>query len=260
MRKLLAGLLFVVTGACFLLAAITASQVFASYKDSEDSFYMEMAAYPLVFGLLFLVTLVAHAFAGFYNFNAEQTAHGEGTYTFGRWLVSSQFGVEVMENWQSEFLQFTSFIFLAIWLKQRGSNESKPMNEPAIPTDKASKVRSGALPTSPLWAKVGGWRTWVFSNSLLLVMLFFWLGTWAAQTVTGWTAYNDEQSSHSDGAISLLNYVTTAEFWDRNLQNWQSEFLAVATMAIFTVYLRQHGSPESKPVGEPHLGGTGASD
>jgi hypothetical protein len=211
----------------------------------------------IVFGILFLLALAGQAISGFFEFNAEQKVHDAQPYSFGRYLVSSDFGVGIMENWQSEFLQFASFIALAIWLRQRGSTESKSMDEPDIPSDKESHVRTGSTAESPLWARTGGWRTAVFSNSLLAVMLFFWLSSWAVQSVTGWRVYNDEQLLHHETLLSYGSYLGTGEFWNRSMQNWQSEFLAVASISIFSVYLRQRGSSQSKPVGAPHHGDTG---
>ena len=131
------------------------------------------------------------------------------------------------------------------------------MDEPNIPTAAQSRIRSGARADSPLWARAGGWRTAVFSNSLLAIMLFFWLSSWAVQSVTGWRVYNDEQTFHDESQVSFESYLGTGEFWNRSMQNWQSEFLAVASISIFSVYLRQRGSSQSKPVGAPHHGDTG---
>jgi hypothetical protein len=92
----------------------------------------------------------------------------------------------------------------------------------------------------------------VYSNSLVLLMATIWLGSWALQSVTGHVAYNADQLDHQEAAVSWSQYLGTADFWNRTLQNWQSEFLAIGTMAVFSIYLRQRGSPESKPVGAPH--------
>ncbi|HEX6945262.1 MAG TPA: DUF6766 family protein, partial [Casimicrobiaceae bacterium] len=108
-----------------------------------------------------------------------------------------------------------------------------------------------AQPDSPLWARIGGVRTLVYSNSLLLVMATIWLASWVGQSVTGRVLFNREQAEHGQAPISWGAYVTRSDFWERTLQNWQSELLAVGSMAIFAVYLRQRGSPESKPVGAP---------
>ena len=83
-------------------------------------------------------------------------------------------------------------------------------------------------------------------------MTSIWLASWLAQSITGRISYNAEQLDHQAAPVSWATYVTTSDFWNRTLQNWQSEFLAVGSMAILAVYLRQRGSPESKPVGEPH--------
>jgi hypothetical protein len=107
-------------------------------------------------------------------------------------------------------------------------------------------------PDSPRWARAGGWRTAVFSNSLLLVMTAIWIASWLAQSLTGRIVYNADQLDHQAATVSWPTYVTTSDFWNRTLQNWQSEFLAIGSMAILSVFLRQRGSPESKPVGAPH--------
>jgi hypothetical protein len=220
------------------------------------SFWRENAL-TLVFILLFVLALAAQAWSGYLDYNEQQQAHKEVTTTFGRYLVSSDFGVDVMENWQSEFLQFASFIALAIWLRQRGSTESKQMDEAIIPDDEESRIRAHARPDSPWWARAGGWRTIAYGNSLLAIMVFFWLATWAAQSITGWRAYNNDQEAHKQSQVGYSSYLATPEFWNRSMQNWQSEFLAVASMSIFSVYLRQRGSSQSKPVGAPHHGDTG---
>jgi hypothetical protein len=186
------------------------------------------------FGLLFLAALGAQALVGHSEFNNEQIAHHAEPVSLARYVTSSSFGTDVMENWQSEYLQFSLFILGTIWLLQRGSPESKEL-------DKAGRG----------WARPGGLRTALYSNSLLLVMGSIWIATWFVQALTGHVAYNDEQVSHQEPTVNLVGYLGTADFWNRTLQNWQSEFLAVGSMVILSVYLRQRGSPESKPVGAP---------
>jgi hypothetical protein len=206
----------------------------------------------IVFLLLFLGALVGQAFAGHADFNEEQDRHGDPRISLGRYLVSSDFGTAVMENWQSEYLQFTLFILLTVWLLQRGSPESKEPGKAGLETDKDQKVGEHAGEDSPLWAKVGGVRRTLYANSLLIVMGVIWLGSWFAQSVTGVTEYNENRLGHHEDAVSWSTYLTQPDFWEKTLQNWQSEFLAVGSMAILAVYLRQRGSPESKPVGAPH--------
>jgi hypothetical protein len=206
----------------------------------------------IVFGLLFLGALVGQSIAGYYNENELLTAHQELTMSYGDYVTSSSFGVEMLENWQSEYLQFTLFILATIWLFQRGSNESKQEEELGLETDEQQRVGRHANERSPRWARTKDWRYQLYANSLLIVMLTIFIGSWFGQSVTGMTNYNEEQQLHDQPKISWVSYLGKGEFWERTLSNWQSEFLAVGSMAIFTVYLRQRGSPESKPVGAPH--------
>jgi hypothetical protein len=214
--------------------------------------FLKHNSLSLVFLLLFLLAVVGQAIAGHADFNEDQDRHGDPRISLGRYLVSSEFGVSVMENWQSEYLQFTLFVLLTVWLLQRGSPESKELDKAGRESDQSQKVGAHADESSPAWAKVGGIRRTLYENSLLLVMGTIWLGTWLAQSVTGVAEYNGERLDHQQDPVSWWQYVGSADFWERTLQNWQSEFLAVGSMAILAVYLRQRGSPESKPVGAPH--------
>jgi hypothetical protein len=206
----------------------------------------------LAFLALFLAALGLQSIAGWHAHNAEQIEHHEQVVSWGRYVTSSSFGVAVLENWQSEYLQFMLFILLTVWLVQRGSPESKEPGKEGRESEQEQKIGEHADRASPLWARVGGVRTFVFSNSLLLLMTTIWVLSWLGQSITGVVEFNQQQQAHGEGAISWAEYLTRADFWERTLQNWQSEFLAVGSMAIFAVYLRQRGSPESKPVGASH--------
>ena len=213
---------------------------------------MRRHSLSLAFGALFLGTLIAQAFVGHADFNAAQLAHNSDPITLWRYVRSSEFGVDVLENWQSEYLQFSLFILGTVWLIQRGSPESKPPGQAGLESDEKQQVGRHARPDSPGWARVGGWRTRLYSNSLLFVMGAIWLFSWLGQSITGRVAYNAERFDHQQAAISYWQYLGSPDFWNRTLQNWQSEFLAVGSMAVLAIYLRQRGSPESKPVGTPH--------
>ena len=206
----------------------------------------------LVFLGLFLAALAFQAIAGHADFNEEQDRHGSPRMSLLRYVSSSEFGVAVMENWQSEYLQFTLFILLTVWLVQRGSPESKQLHKAGRESDEEQRVGDHADEQSPRWARVAGIRRTIYENSLLLVMGTIWLATWFAQSISGVTQYNGERLDHQQDAVSWGEYLTRPDFWEKTLQNWQSEFLAVGSMAILAVYLRQRGSPESKPVGAAH--------
>lgn len=206
----------------------------------------------LVFGLLFLIVLAGQALAGHADFNQQQLTDGLEPISLARYLTSASFAVDVAENWQSEYLQFFLYIFLTVWLVQRGSPESKPVGEQGLETDQKQKIGRYADDDSPAWARVRGLRLWLFSNSLGLTMGLIFVGCWLAQSIAGVAAYNERQLADLEDPISWAQYLRAPDFWNRTLQNWQSELLAVASMAILSIYLRQRGSPQSKPVGSAH--------
>ena len=222
-----------------------------SVEEKEYGF-LRANALSLAFGGLFLVSLVGQALTGVADINAQQVVNGLEPVSLLEYVTSSSFGVDVMENWQSEYLQFFLYIFATVWLVQRGSSESKEPGAEGTESDEEQKVGRHADGDSPPWARAGGLRTALFSRSLGLLMGALFLLTWAASSVAGWAAFNSEQLGERQDAVSWLGYLGEADFWNRSFQNWQSEMLAVGSMAIFSVYLRQRGSPESKPVGAGH--------
>jgi hypothetical protein len=206
----------------------------------------------LFFASIFLVTIFAQTFAGQHAYNAEKAEHGEAAVSWWTYVTSAHYWGNVMENWQSEFLQFTLFIGVTIWLVQKGSNESKRIEDIGVESDEQQKVGAHTVRRSPAWAKADGLRRRIYENSLLLTMTTIFFATWLAQSLNNWRVFNQEQRQHDETTISWTRYLVDPDFWERTLQNWQSEFLAVGTMAAFTIYLRQRGSPDSKPVGAPH--------
>lgn len=209
-------------------------------------------ALTLSFLGLFAAALIGQAFAGAAKFNDRQLVDGGETISVVQYVATSDFAVDVAENWQSEYLQFLLFVVLTVWFIQRGSPESKKPEDVGAESDAQQKVGRHASKDSPSWAKVTGFRRWLFSNSLGLVMGIIFLLSWLAQSVAGMAANNAERLAELRDPISWGSYLASADFWSRSLQNWQSEMLAVASMVALAIYLRQRGSPESKPVGSPH--------
>jgi hypothetical protein len=206
----------------------------------------------LVFGVLFVLALIGQAFAGRGAFNQQQIADGLEPVSMGRYVTSADFAVDVAENWQSEYLQFFLFVVLTVWLLQKGSPESKSLDEAGTESDEQQLVGAHARQDSPAWAKAAGWRRQLLSNSLGLVMGGIFLLSWLAQSIAGVVAFNERRLSQLQAPVSWLDYLLEPDFWNRTLQNWQSELLAVCSMAVLAIYLRQRGSPESKPVGAAH--------
>jgi hypothetical protein len=206
----------------------------------------------LFFFVLFVGTVAAESLAGVRAFNAAQVEHGSSAVSWWTYVTSPEFGGALMENWQSEFLQFSFFIAATIWLVQKGSAESKKLEDAGPDSKKQQRIGREAPANAPRWAKLDDWRTRIYENSLLLVMTTIFFATWFGQSLNNRREFNADELEHGGKAISWGTYLLNPDFWERTLQNWQSEFLAVGTMAVFTIYLRQRGSPESKPVGAPH--------
>ena len=206
----------------------------------------------LFFGAIFLLALVGQALAGWVAFNDEQVAENLGRISLPDYLTSASFAADVAENWQSEYLQFLLYIVATVWLVQLGSPESKELHKAGQESEKDQKMGRYATATSPAWARAGGLRTALYSWSLGIVMGLIFLTSWFAQSLAGWAAFNETRLQRLQDPISWGAYLVNADFWSRSLQNWQSEFLAVGSMAVLSIYLRQRGSPESKPVGAAH--------
>ena len=206
----------------------------------------------LAFLILFLLEFFGQSLAGWKSFNEQQAAHGASAISWGGYAVSPEFGSAVLENWQSEYLQFALFILATIWLIQKGSNESKRLEDAGLESDEKQKIGRHAPMRAPGWARAGGWRTAIYANSLLVLMFIIFFASWLGQSVTGWREYNDAQREHGQATIGWARFVVNPTFWEGTRQNWQSEFLAVGSIVVFSIYLRQRGSPESKPVGSPH--------
>jgi hypothetical protein len=205
----------------------------------------------LFFFTILVASIIGQMFTGQRVYNDDATSHGEPTVGFVDYVFSSHFGQALLENWQSEYLQFSLLIVTTIWLIQKGSTESS--EESGRESLQKQKLGGYADEGAAGWAKLaGGVRRWVFSWSLLLVMTAIWIASWVGQSLTGWREENNERLQHDESPLRWGEYVVSAQFWEDTLQNWQSEFLAVGSMAVFSIYLRARGSAESKPVGESH--------
>jgi hypothetical protein len=202
--------------------------------------------------VIFLLALLGQGLTGHALFNEEQVSAGLDEITLAQYLTSSSFAVDVAENWQSEYLQFLLYIFATIWLVQKGSPESKEVDQSGLESDEEQLVGEHSNQKSPAWAKASGWRLAVFSNSLGLTMGLIFILSWLVQSIAGHSAHNEEQLRNFQQPLGWTEYLSSPDFWNRTLQNWQSEFLAVGSMVVLSVYLRQRGSPESKPVGAAH--------
>jgi hypothetical protein len=166
----------------------------------------------------------------------------------------------VFENWESELLQMGMYVLLTAFLVQRGSAESKQPGD-ELEGGKEEMDEAPVLhrddPNAPWPVRYGGLGLKLYENSLSLAFLLLFLLTFLGHAAGGVAEYNAEQREHGGEAVTLLGYLATSRFWFESLQSWQSEFLAVLSIVVLSIFLRQRGSPESKPVHAP-LGQTGA--
>jgi hypothetical protein len=198
----------------------------------------------------FLAFWIGQSVAGHREYNDEQRQHGEPESAYGAYLRSAHFWEASTENWESEFLQIFSYVFLTAFLFQKGSAESKKLEgpEPVDRDPRAGRSRADA----PWPVRRGGLVLTLYEHSLSLAFLLCFAVAVALHAVSGASDYNQERLAHGLARLSPLQYVGTSRFWFESLQNWQSEFLAIALVVLFSIFLRQRGSPESKPVDSPH--------
>jgi hypothetical protein len=204
----------------------------------------------LVLIVLFLVTLAGQSATGWRSYNQDQQDHQQPTVGYGAYLTTGHFVEAVFENWESEFLQDAVYVMLTVFLFQRGSSESKdPDREEAVDADPAESVGD---PNAPWLVRRGGLGLLVYKNSLFLAFLLFFLVSFGLHALGGAEEYSSEQLQHGGQAVTTWEYLRTARFWFESFQNWQSEMLALLSIVVLSIFLRQQGSPESKPVASPH--------
>ncbi|WP_275572045.1 DUF6766 family protein [Mycolicibacterium vanbaalenii] len=200
---------------------------------------------------LFVVFFVGMIVSGAATYNEEQLDHGsQETVSLLGYLVSGDFVEATFENWESEFLQMGMYVVLTAFLYQRGSAESKPIDGEA-PQDKDPRLEK--LDASMPWpVRRGGVALRFYEHSLAIALFVLFFASWGLHALGGAAAFNEERLQHGQPAVSVLQYLTTSQFWFESMQNWQSEFVAVAAIVGLSIFLRQRGSAESKPVAEPH--------
>jgi succinate dehydrogenase hydrophobic anchor subunit len=202
-------------------------------------------------GLFFFSLIFGQMIFGHREYNHDQRDHGQPEVSFTEYLTTPHFVEATMENWESEFLQMFMFIVLTAFLYQKGSAESKKLDEEE-PVDRDPRLSKNKK-DAPWPVRKGGVALKIYENSLSLAFLLLFLASFFLHAAGGARNYNQEQSEHGVfEQVSTLGYLSTARFWFESFQNWQSEFLAVGAMVVLSIWLRQRGSPESKPVDSPH--------
>jgi hypothetical protein len=203
----------------------------------------------VMFGF-FALFLFAQSVTGLAVYNDEQREHGEATIGYPQYLRTGHFVEATFENWESEFLQMGAYVLFTVFLFQRGSSESKDPDkeEPVDEDPRQARDRQDA----PWPVRYGGLLLKGYEYSLSIALLLLFLFSFSLHAIGGAREYSQEQLAHGGHAVSTLEFLRTSEFWFQSFQNWQSEFLAVFSIVVLSIFLRQRGSPESKPVAAPH--------
>jgi hypothetical protein len=218
-------------------------------QDEENASWLKRNSLSITMFSLFVVTLIGQIAAGHRTYNHDQAEHGSPTVTVGQYLGSGHFIEAVFENWESEFLQMAAFVFLSAVLYQKGSPESRKLHgEPELDADPRRERKSD----SPGPVHRGGLVLKLYEHSLTLALLLLFAISFFLHARGGAREYSQEQLEHGGQAVSMGTYLGTSRFWFESFQNWQSEFLSVGVLIVLSIFLRQRGSPESKPVHEPH--------
>jgi hypothetical protein len=197
----------------------------------------------------FLVLWAAQSISGFHAANADNLQHHQPLETYPNYLTTGHFVEATAENWESEFLQMSGYIFLTAFLRQRGSPGSKPFEGDETDEDPRDALDRHDVP----WpVRRGGLVLRLYEHSFALVLFGIFLACFTVHAMGGTAEFNSEQLAHGGQPVSVLGFMTTSQFWFQSFQNWQSEFLVVGAVALLGIRLRERGSPESKPVAAPH--------
>jgi hypothetical protein len=202
-------------------------------------------------GMFFVTLIFGQTVFGHREYNSDQREHGQPEVSYAEYLSTPHFLEATMENWESEFLQMFLFVALTAFLYQKGSAESKKLDEEE-PVDRDPRLSKNKK-DAPWPVRKGGVILTLYEYSLSLAFLLLFLICFFLHAAGGAREYNQDQREHgATEQVSTLGYMATSRFWFESLQNWQSEFLAVGSMVVLSIWLRQRGSPESKPVDSPH--------
>lgn len=203
----------------------------------------------LLFLFITLLTLLGQIVVGWHEFSNDLKDYGRPALDFSSYLTSGHCIEAVFENWESEFLQMGLYVLLTVSLRQKGSSESKRIDE----SEEVDREPSANRPGAPWPVRRGGWILVLYQNSLSLAFFLLFASAFFLHALGGAEQYNTEQALKGKTEIlTLWQFLGTSEFWFQSLQNWQSEFLSVLSIVVLSIFLRQKGSPESKPVDAPN--------
>jgi hypothetical protein len=215
-------------------------------KDRQHSFFYKNSL-SIVFLSLFLIFLSFQSYTGWKQYNEEMTEKGGASIEYFSYFTTSHFSEATFENWESEFLQMALYVMLTIFLRQQGSSESKPLDEKEE-VDQEPKVHTNA----PWPVKKGGIWLKLYKHSLTIAFFILFLVSFVLHAFSSLGEYNEELILEGKPTEKMSEFILNSKLWFESFQNWQSEFLAVFSIVVLSIFLRQKGSPESKPVDAPN--------
>src|SRR5688572_29451863 len=194
--------------------------------------------------LLFAVSLACQSVAGLAKYNEDQQQHEKPAISYGQYVISPAFAESIFENWESEFLQMALFVWLTTFLYQRGSAESKDPDRTEAVDDDPRRHRKNKHAPKPV--QQGGLVLRLYEHSLVLALAALFVVSFGLHLVGSTNAACHENLLHDQPCATMGEQLTSATFWFESFQNWQSEFLSIGVIVVFSIFLRQRGSPESK--------------
>ncbi len=221
-------------------------------SSSRPSFFYRNGLSIVVLAMMF-ISLSGQFVTGWKDNNEERKDHHQPPLSTSQYFVSAPFISATFENWESEFLQMAIYVVLTVKLRQKGSSESKKLaGEEGAEEEEAEACDTEAKPDSPWPVRKGGWWLKLYQNSLSIILTLLFIISFCLHFAGSHAAYNNDQIQMGKPTQDCWQYLGNAHFWFESFQNWQSEFLSVASIVLLSIWFRQKGSPESKPVNAPY--------
>ncbi|MEO6550435.1 MAG: DUF6766 family protein [Ferruginibacter sp.] len=214
--------------------------------NKKESFIYKNSL-SIAFLILFFISIVGQAITGWHQYIEELKDHHQPAINFLNYLGTCHFIESTFENWESEFFQMGLFVWLTVFLRQKGSSESKKLSG----TEEVDREPT-PHPNAPWPVKKGGVILQLYKHSLTLSLFLLFLICFVLHWYGSNEDYNQTQLLEGKETETMLTYLSNSRLWFESFQNWQSEFLSVFAIIFFSIYLREKGSPQSKPVDTPN--------
>jgi len=215
--------------------------------NKRNNSFLYNNSLSITFLLLAVITIVAQVFTGLHQYNVFLSEHHQNPLGILQYFKSGHFLEATFENWESEFLQMALFVWLTVFLRQKGSSESKQLSEKED-VDRQPKNH----PHAPWPVRKGGIILSVYKHSLSISLMLLFFISFLLHWYGSNKDFNEQQTLAGKSTETLIEYLSNSRLWFESFQNWQSEFLSVFAIIFLSIYLREIGSPQSKPVDAPH--------